>query len=543
MSNEDIPIEIVNKLCKDYIQLVGEDSSDSFFDIIKARISESIRQEYEYAIEEKVIPLVRNLEIQSACQVSKSNEFYSEVKKITDQLALQISKLSDQINLLKSNSSQQLEKIELAMKHLNRKADIYELQALSKEVSNMTPLNTFYHHQEWTQTLASKTDIIRVDNDLIKIRELINDCPTIDQMLNEHAKIIVDMKSEISKEKLNLIAKINELKELLSQYDEKIEFLKNKMQQNNDILSKRITENMDYVLEKPWADDANKILKKVKKKAPYKEIQDLRDLMEPKLVDFLKKFEDISTELSEYTSVMARFDEVILTKASKDDLKLTQKKINNMVLQSTLDPILTEITDKLKLIENLQNFQSSALEETKKEIYGYTLLISSQKAHAKDFAIMSESIKSITESLTHKADKTDIYSLFDVMGYRDDIINLSTLVQKIKDLFHQGIVLQHEAISTFILSGDSPVTKNKRRLEIIKNLEFLLKKITMAQEKSIQNIHTAGNSKKKLNSMTSIHLENLMDDKNLSSRTMSHKTRRVSSAVSHKRNSVFLVNY
>ena len=541
MSYEDIPIETVNRLCNEYTLLVGEDSSDSFFDILKSKISDSLRLEFEFTIEEKVIPLIRNLEIQSACQVSKSNEFYSELKKITDHLALQISKLSDQISLLKSNSHQQLEKIETAMKQLGRKADIYELQALSKEVSNMTPLNTFYQLQEWTQTLAGKTDIIRVDRDLEKIRGLISDCPTIDQMLNEHAKIIVDMKGEISKEKLNLISKINELKEIISENDEKNEFLKNKMQQNNEILSKRITEVMDYVLEKPWTEDTEKLLRKIKKKATSKEIQDLRELMEPKLDDFIQKFGEISLELNEYTSVMARFDEVILTKASKDDVKMTQKMIHNMVLQQTIDPILTEITEKLKIIEESQKTQTSALEDTRKEISTYTLIIASQKAQAKDYVEIMDSIRSITESMRYKADKSDFYSIFDIMGYRDDIINVSNLVHRVKDFFHQALVLQHEAVSTFILSGDSPVAKNKRRLDIAKNLEILLKKVNTSQEivKNVMNV--AYNSKKKINSMTSIHLESLTDDKHLGSRIMSTKTRRIASAVCNKRNSLSLI--
>ena len=54
-------------------------------------------------------------------------------------------------------------------------------------------------------------------------------------------------------------------------------------------------------------------------------------------------------------------------------------------------------------------------------------------------------------------------------------------------------------------------------------------------------MNVAYNSKKKINSMTSIHLESLTDDKHLGSRIMSTKTRRIASAVCNKRNSLSLI--
>ena len=99
--------------------------------------------------------------------------------------------------------------------------------------------------------MASKTEIIKIDKELTNIRLLISDCPTFEQMLNELTKVVVDLKSEISKEKNLLSARINEIKEMNIDNDGKIELTKNKIQQNNEILSKKINEIFEFVLEKP----------------------------------------------------------------------------------------------------------------------------------------------------------------------------------------------------------------------------------------------------------------------------------------------------
>jgi hypothetical protein len=80
MSYEDLPIELLNRLARDIKEFV-EDSELSVFEILKAQVRESLKLEFESVIEQKVTPQIKNLEIQSAYQVSKTNEFYAELKK------------------------------------------------------------------------------------------------------------------------------------------------------------------------------------------------------------------------------------------------------------------------------------------------------------------------------------------------------------------------------------------------------------------------------------------------------------------------------
>jgi hypothetical protein len=534
MSNEDVLPEHINKICKEIMEITGQDQNQSFIQALKSEIQNNLTLEFQMMIDEKVIPQIRNIEMQMACQISKTNEFYSELKKITDNQSIKTNKLSDLINLVKTNSTQNHDRLENFIKQLNKKAEASDLQTLAKEVAKMTPLNTFFQLQEWTQSLAPKSEISRIDKDLSKANSRISDCPTIEQMINENSKIIVDLRSELSKEKSALVAKIYELKELAIENDGKIESTKSRIQQNNDIFSKKIADVLEFVLEKPWLEEIQMLSQRIEAKATSQEIIDLKQAVEPKMDKFIFQFQEISEDLKDYSSALARFDEVILTKASKEDVKMIQKNLNNIVLQHTMDSIVEEIFKRLNTVEEASKTHKKLIEDSNKEINAFTTLANTQKTQAKDYIKILESMRNLTESIKNKADKADIYSLLDIMGYRDDVNNLNVFVEKIKDFFHQALVLQHEAMTTFLLSGDSPVTKNKHRAEIAKNLEFLMRKVNLKPE-SHSNASIPVRSKKNLSSVTSIKIDDLIDlDKITSSRAMSTKARRVLSAVNKK---------
>lgn len=537
MLNEDLPPDLVKRFILEMHNYVGENPEASFISMLSSNLSstieETIKSQFSEFVQENIIPTIRNIEIQTAIQVSKTNEFYAELKKITDHLGLQLSKANDSISLIKANTSSNLEKLEGTIKLVNKKADLFELQVLAREVSTMTPLTTFYQFQEWTQSLASKNEIVRIEKELEKIKDLIRQRPTFDDMQNEDSKVIVDLKSEISKEKTMIVRKIGKVKESNEKNNEKIEMTKSKIQQSNEILSKKIGEVMQFIESKPWSSDLDDCRKEMHKKATRKELKELRSLFDPQLQDVLLRSMDIERDLKEYSDVMARFDEVILTKASKEDVKVIHQIQKSFVNQLTIDPVLTAFTEKFDKVEEKMNSQSKSINELVKELASYSEISAKLKVQSKDYTKMMDSIKSLAEIMKHKADKADIYNMFDIVGYRDDVLALNSAVEKLKDLFTQSVVLQHEAIGTFIPSVDPQMTKNRLRAEIGKNLDLILRKLNSTPEKNESK--KSVNSKKRLSSVTSIKVETSIDEKLLSSRNSSTKHRRVASAAGHKR--------
>lgn len=539
MLNEELPPELVKRFILEISSYVGENPEASFISLLSSNlastIEETIKGQFSDFVQENIIPAIRNIEIQTAIQVSKTNEFYAELKKITDHLAIQQSKANDSISLIKANATSNLEKLEGTIKLVNKKADLFELQVLAREVSTMTPLTTFYQFQDWTQSLASKNEIVRIDKDLEKIRDSVKQRPTFDEMNNEDSKVIVDLKSEISKEKTLMIRKIGKVKESNEKNDEKIELTKSKIQQSNDILSKKIGEVMEFIEAKPWTTDVDDCRSEMRKKATKEELYELRSIFDPKLQDVLLRSMDIERDLKEYSDVMARFDEVILTKASKEDVKVIHKMQKSFVNQLTIDPVITNFKEKFSHIEEKILAQAKLIEEVAKNIAQYAEVSAKLKAQSKDYTKIMDSLKSLGETMKHKADKADIYNMFDIVGYRDDVLALNSAVEKLKDLFTQSVMLQHEAIGTFIPSVDPQMAKNRLRVEIGKNLDIILRKLNTTPDKTDSAGSKSVKSKKRLSSVASIKVETSMDEKVLSSRNSSTKHRRIASAVGHKR--------
>ena len=535
MLNEEIPTELVNRFIYEMYNYVGGSPDTSFISELssnlKSTIQESIKNEFSEFIQEHVIPSIRNIEIQTAIQVSKTNEFYAELKKITDHLSIQQSKANDMITLVKGSALSNLEKIENTIKQVNKKADLYELQVLSRELTSMTPLSTFYQFQEWSQSLASKSEIQRIDKDIKEVQDTVSKRPTYEDMQNENSKIIVDLKAEAAKEKTFMIRKIEKIKENIPRLDEKIELTKGKIQQSNEILTKRINEVLELLDSKPWTPDIDEVEKVIKTKATKLELDQIKENFEPKLQDILLRSMDIERDLREYSDVMARFDEVILTKSSKEDVKVVHQMMKTFVTQMTMDPVLEIYSSKFEGIDSRLANYGKAIEDVSKEIASYSAISALLKSQSKDYTKMMDSIKIINETLKHKADKADIYNMFDVVGYRDDVISLNTNVEKLKELFTQSIVLQHETLATFVPSVDPQVTKNRHRAEIGKNLDLILRKLNPTPDR----IEKVARSRKKLSSAPAIKLETTLDEKILTSRTSSTKHRRVASAVGQKR--------
>lgn len=538
--NKEIKVvkESENKFLIEIAKYAADHSEQSFVKALTANLMKSlmdkVKGELNSVVQDSVLPIVRNVEVQTALQISKTNETFAEAKKVTDHISIQILKLSEHLNLLKANLITLNDKHEVTSKLVIKKADLYELQAFAKELSSMTPLHTFYKFQDWAQSLASKDEVEKLDKEVDLIKEKVEDKTSLDYVQNELSKIIVEVKSELNKEKTLLTRKFVKLKEISSEHKEKIDHVKQNIKQTNDIVSKRFHEIMEQIEKKPWTPDLNALQSEIKTKATLQQIEEIKEIYNPKIQGIIEKNQEISEDLQEYSDVMARFDEVILTKASKEDIKVINQKMKSLVSQSSIDPILSDYSQKFQKTEERLKSVTKLVDDVNDRITAYHGISTLLKTQTKDYTKMLDSIKSINETLKHKADKSDIYSIFDVVGYKEDILVLTSHVEKIKEMFLQTVVLQHDTVGTLMPSADPQNAKNRVRAEVVKHLDIIAKKLTNPLEKDANTVKV-DRSKKKMESLAPISLENTVDEKILSSRNNSLKHKRVFSAVGNKR--------
>lgn len=539
MAEEGPQVQSENKFLLEIADFVGSDPEASFIPLltnsIQKIIQEATKKDILKHIQEQIAPVLRNIEVTSALQVSKSNENYSELKKVTEHLSLQLTKNNEYFNLIKNNLAAQSEKVENVQKLVVKKADLYELQAFAREVSSMTPLNTFYSFQEWTKSLAAKTEVEEVRRELGKTKEILDDKPSYEYVHNENSKIVVEAKSELNKEKGILMRKLGKVKESQGQSHEKIEMANNKIKQSGEILSKKISEVLESITQKPWMGDLSSITEELHKKVPRSEFDEILTTLNPKLENLLKRSQDIERDLKEYTEVLARFDEVILTKSSKEDIKVIHQMLGSFVKKQDIDPVLAEFSDKFVNIGTKLLANTKKVEDVNKEITNYAAVSALLKTQTKDYGKIMDSLKNINETLRFKADKADIHGIFDIVGYRDDVMELNSGLEKLKELFTQSVMLQHEAIGTFIPSVDPQMTKNRLRTEIGKNLDIIIKRLNSHSKKTEGFSSKTRESKKRLKNLTIINPDVQTEDRAMTTRNHSTNHKRIFSAAGHKR--------
>lgn len=539
MTEESLIVNTENKFLLEISEFVGNNPEVSFIDLLTNTITKSVqdtlKKNISQYIQEQITPTLRNLEVSSALQVSKSNELYSELKKVIEHLSTQLSKTNENFNQIKASFVTQSEKIENVQKIVVKKADLFELQAFARELSTMTPLNTFYSFQEWAKNLASKSETENLLMKLNETNEILTEKPSFEYVHNENSKIVVEARSDLNKEKGLILRKLGKVKESQSQNQEKIDMAHKKIKQSGEILSKKINEVMELITSKPWVNEFCVINEDLNKKATKSELQELMSVLSPKLDNSLNRSLDIERDLKEYTEVLARFDEVILTKSSKEDLKGVQKLMELMMKKLEIEPVLADFSEKFKIIDGKLGVQSRGIEEVSKEIASYAAVSALLKTQTKDYAKIMESLKIINEAMKHKADKADIHNIFDIVGYREDVLALNTGFERLKELFTQSVMLQHEAIGTFIPSVDPQMTKNRLRKEIGKNLDIIIKRLSSHSQKAESLSSKVESSGKKLMNLSLTKPETVTEERAMTTRHHSMNHKRIFSAAGHKR--------
>jgi hypothetical protein len=540
-----------NRFLEEIQKYVGDSPDQSFISLLTSNLmrlmqeklksellsftQDKLKSELSLFTQDQILPTIRNIEVQTALQISKTNESFSECKKVTDHLSMQISKFAEHFNLLKANLVTINEKHENIAKLTAKKADLYELQAFAKELTTMTPLHTFYKFQDWAQNLASKEELLRVDREVELVKNRVNQLASLDFVQDGLSKVIVELRSELNREKNFLSRKVSKLKENNSENKEKIEGVKQSIKQTNEIVSKRIHEIVEMIQDRPWRDDLQVLDSELKNKASFQQLEDVKSLYEPKINAIVQQNQEITEDLKDYSDVMARFDEVILTKSSKEDLKVLQKIMKTLAKRQEIEEVFEENSQSFKKIEEKLKNISKIVEDVNDRITAYHSISALLKTQTKDYSKMMESIKSINETLKYKADKSDIYGIFDVVGYRDDIVALASHLEHIKELFLQTVVLQHDTVGTLMPSADPQNAKNRVRAEVVKHLDLIAKKVNSLPEKIENKTVRPERSRKKIESLAPISSDNTVDEKILSSRNSSVKHKRIFSAVGNKR--------
>ena len=454
---------------------ISEDSSISMLDLLSLQIKED------------VVTTVRAMQIEESKkwqEVETSfKESYKEVRdKLYDQsqtminLEMDFHSLGDLISRQGGYIETQNKNFELYRKDLDEKASNSDLIDFKKRLKQYTPIGDFNHLSNQVIECASKNSVDVIRKELLGLEKRVKIYVTQEELYDYSRKIEETIKAFTGKTYLSN-DKFTEEKDFIikrfDRHEEDIQGLYQKVEANNEAVKKKVKEILDIIKRRPWDSDVQHLQGQVDECSTKSEFQRLCNFVNPKIESFSLAITDFTNKIHQYEKIIERYDEIILDKASKDDVKQINSKITTLALNSTVN----QISDRMKaeseyISEKFYEIQSKS-DEVSSNISTIFQRIEAIRRENIEVSSVASTLISMAEKLTEKADKSDIYLIYDVMGRKEDIAAIKESDEIFKKQVQMIVVILQSLCRTFLDGGEAPTDLRKQRFHLYRNLKGL----------------------------------------------------------------------
>lgn len=165
-------------------------------------------------------------------------------------------------------------------------------------------------------------------------------------------------------------------------------------------------------------------------KASLKQFARLKESISKFLKNSNEYIESFKTEVNVFKETMERFDEILLTKASKDDIVQVRSIIDTHLeyekFRYTVEPMKAELQRVSLEINKLTDNMSSINHDLDR----YGISSESLKKEARDYIALRSILLDVKETVHLKADKSDLLGILDKVGLKEEMEKLSLQLKK-----------------------------------------------------------------------------------------------------------------
>ena len=250
--------------------------------------------------------------------------------------------------------------------------------------------------------------------------------------------------------------------------------LAHKLETSNKSTKENLNRISQKLSSKPWKKDVERIDKEMSQFAKIPELKDLENSVFPALYTCQDTMQKYSKKIDTFEVILQRYDEILLEKSSKDDIKLIWKQIKLLEtseefesFSSSLKKTLSEMQDQVSVLNSQVVSLFNQLSSQSSKING---LIKENKENSH----LASALASITDSLSQKADKIDFHSLLDRTARKDFFDNLSEKCEIIQKQLELSSVLNITLCRTLLGSGESSASVLKQRQDVFRKMQCLV---------------------------------------------------------------------
>ena len=369
------------------------------------------------------------------------------------------------------------DKFDQIRSELDEKSSKDDLNEISKKLKLFAFQKDLESLESEITSKASRESITKADKKMRKIEENIQNCVDKSNLEDIKKSIKFDVEAFVE---LNCLLReeFGNFKDVYSaqksKNDDDFKGLVNRIETHNKFIKDSIVKTQQKLAKKPWTKETLKISQSLENYSKKTEFRTLEEAVYPMISNTNKKIEQFTLKILEFEKIVQRYDEILLEKASKDDLKYIQTqlplftllddftkskdKTNSKLKQMDLD--IESLTSFTKTLEEISSSLSTRLEHIKKE--------------NREAANISSMLSGLKEQISEKADKIDFHKLLDSMGNKEEVFRILEKLELFQKQIELGSILNQTLCRTMLSSGESYTTIVKQRNDIYRKMTGLV---------------------------------------------------------------------
>lgn len=368
--------------------------------------------------------------------------------------------------------------IEIIKKDVSEKIHFVEFNKLKKSLKHYALNQDLQYIQKNIETLVSKSEMAKLEKETQRISETLPEFLTKTESFDAFEKINNDMMEKFSETFLKNDAynyEMDEIRRKNIKYDDDFKILFKKFEMFQDGIRRKLTEIFDVLNAKPWEPSLKPIIHQLEETAKKIDLTKAKEEIMDKIAKLSLTTTDLQVKTQMFDGIIERYDEILLEKSSKDDFSLLSKQLEKCALSSSLKEISTESSRKLNNLASQLDDLSFINESLKTLLYSVNQKVETMRKESFEVSNFASSLAGINEILERKADKSDIFIIYDVMGRKEEIQKIADIEDMSRKQILYTVGVLQSFCRTFLMPGENPAVVKKQRLDVFKTLDSLQK--------------------------------------------------------------------
>lgn len=260
--------------------------------------------------------------------------------------------------------------------------------------------------------------------------------------------------------------------------EDELKRLTHKIDTANKQLKESINEVATKLAKSPWKREMEKLDYAISLCAKSSELKKHEEDVYPLLNKFSIQVKDCVEKIAKFENVVMRYDEILLDKASKDDIKFLKSQLPLYVTMNEFKDEKDKIEHKFIWMQDEIETLHSSIKILDAATHNLSLRCDQLKKEQKEVSDFATSIEKLKETTKEKADKIDMHKLIDAMGTKSQFENLLSQIEIVHKQVELGIILNYSLCRTMLNNGEESSNLIIQRKDIFRKMSGLVSWVT-----------------------------------------------------------------